>query len=43
LEYKVRHGAAADVAMADKKYACFHFYPPKMPCFALICVGLPSL
>jgi len=34
------HGAAADVAMANKKYACFHIYPPKMPYFAPKCAIL---
>ena len=38
----MRHGAAAYVAMADEKYARFHFYPPKMHYFALFCVGLPT-
>ena len=29
-------------AMADKEYAHFHFFHPKMPYFALICVGLTT-
>jgi hypothetical protein len=33
----VRHGAAADVAMADKKYFCHKISPLKVPKYAEKC------
>ena len=35
------HGAAADVAVADKEHANTHVFPPKKPYFAVICRVLP--
>ncbi len=35
LENVLRHGTAADVAVADEKYLNHYIFPPEMPRFAL--------